>query len=79
MKNKKKYQKYTVSKLIKNTQNSPWAWLGMTRKQWDKEKLWKKSGKSKAEYTAFILSVPQEALEIIRESNNADRLIEKIF
>lgn len=57
----------------------PWAWLRMSRAQYDKIKPWKKSGFSKEEFERIVLSLPQDAIESLHEEVRADMLIDALF
>lgn len=59
--------------------NKPWAWLHMTRRQYDTARLWKKSGMTRDEFGKKVLLLPQEVIELIKENVEAEILVDKIF
>lgn len=59
--------------------NKPWAWLHMTRREYDTARMWKKIGISREEFGKKVLSLPQEVIELIKENVQAEILVDKIF
>jgi len=57
----------------------PWAWLRMTRRQYDTLRLWKRLNMSREEFSRFVLCLPAELVEKIWEDAQAERLVEAIF
>lgn len=59
--------------------NKPWAWLHMSRRQYDKARMWKKAGMSREDFGRKILLLPQEVIELVRENVEAEILVDAIF
>ncbi|WP_152555240.1 hypothetical protein [Desulfonatronum thiodismutans] len=56
-----------------------WAILGITRKKYDTIKPWKKAGVSKEKYAEMLNLMPHEAMQILKDEADAERLVESIF
>ena len=54
--------------MVTQNNNKPWAWLHMTRRQYDTARLWKKSGMTRDEFGKKVLLLPQEVIELIKEN-----------
>lgn len=61
------------------TKEKPWAWLRMSRREYDKARLWKKCGMPREEFEEKILSLPQDVIELITENMHAEMLVDAIF
>lgn len=61
------------------TEEKPWAKLRMSRKRYESLHIWKKCGKTRDEFGAFVLALPDELIEQILEHSEAERLVEAIF
>ena len=57
----------------------PWAWLRLSRAQYERIRPWKKSGLNREEYERIILCLPQDAIESLYEDARAEMLIKAIF
>ncbi len=60
-------------------QEKPWAILGITRKQYAAARPWKKAGMSKGKCAEMLNLIPHEAMQILRDEADAERLVESIF
>ncbi|GAB6060294.1 hypothetical protein [Desulfonatronum parangueonense] len=54
----------------------PWAILGLTRKQYASARAWKKAGMTKEKYEEMLNLIPHEAMEILKDEADAERLVE---
>ena len=61
------------------SREKPWAILGITRKKYDTIKPWKKAGMTKDKYAEMLNLMPHEAMQILKDEADADRLVESIF
>ncbi len=57
----------------------PWAILGISRKQYAAAKPWKKAGMSREKYAEMLNLIPHEAMQILKDEVDAERLVEGIF
>jgi hypothetical protein len=57
----------------------PWAILGITRKQFAAAKPWMKAGMTKEKYAELLNMIPHEAMQILKDEVDAERLVESIF
>lgn len=57
----------------------PWATLGISRRQYDTAKPWKKAKMSKNEFAKLVCMVPPEAIKSLKEHADAEMLIEAAF
>jgi len=57
----------------------PWAILGITRKKYAAVKPWKKAGMTKEKYAEMLNLFPHEAMKILKDEVDAERLVESIF
>ena len=57
----------------------PWHRMGISRRQYLNAKPWKKAKMSRAKYERIIAAVPQEVLDEIRITAEAEALVENIF
>ena len=55
-----------------NKDTKPWAWLRMSRKQYDSLRIWKKCNLSREEF-------PSELIDEMYENATADMLVDAIF
>ncbi len=63
----------------KFTSERPWAWLRMSRKQYEKLRPWKKCNLSRAAFERIALNIPQDLIEEMRDHATAEMLVEAIF
>ena len=61
------------------SREKPWAILGITRKKYDTIKPWKKAGMTKEKYSEMLNLMPHEAMQILKDEADAERLMESIF
>ena len=57
----------------------PWAILGISRRQYDTVKPWKRAKMSKDEFAKLICSVPPEAIKHLKDLADAEPLLEAAF
>ena len=57
----------------------PWHRMGISRRQYLNARPWKKAKMSRAKYERIIAAVPQEVLDEIRITAEAEALVENIF
>ena len=57
----------------------PWAILGINRKQYAAASPWKKAGMTKEKYAEMLNLIPHEAMQILKDEADAERLMEGIF
>ena len=57
----------------------PWAILGISRRQYDTAKPWKKAKMSKEEFAKLVSMVPPEAIKHLKEVADAETLLEAAF
>jgi len=63
----------------KFSSDKPWAILGITRRQYDAAKPWKKANMSKEEFAKLVRVVPPEAVKSLKEHADAEILLEAAF
>jgi hypothetical protein len=63
----------------KTAPEKPWAILGISRRQYDTVKPWKRAKMSKDEFAKLICLVSPEAIKSLKEHADAERLIEAAF
>ncbi len=63
----------------KSPPEKPWAILGISRRQYDTAKPWKKAKMSKDEFAKLICLVPPEEIKSLKEHADAERLLEAAF
>ena len=63
----------------KSPSEKPWAILGISRRQYDSAKPWKKAKMSKEEFAKLICLVPPEAIKRLRDNADAEVLLEAAF
>ena len=68
-----------VRMLKRLTQEKPWAKLRITRKQYETRRPWMKSGVGRKQFEAFVLEMPDDAIDALYRDAEADRLVEAIF
>ena len=61
------------------SREKPWAILGMSRKKYDTIKPWKAAQMSKEKYAEMLNLMPHEAMQILKDEADAERLVESIF
>jgi len=57
----------------------PWAILGISRKQYETIKPWKKSNFSRDKFEELLSFFPNEAIQELKLHASADLLTEKLF
>lgn len=57
----------------------PWAILGISRREYDKARPWKKAGMSKEAFADLVRAVPPEAVKILKDEAQAEILTAAIF
>lgn len=63
----------------KITPEKPWAILGITRRQYDVARPWKKAKMSKEDFAKLVRDVPPEAIKNLKEHADAEMLLEAAF
>lgn len=63
----------------KSSREKPWAILGISRRQYDTVKPWKRANMSKDKFAKLICLVPPEAIKSLKEHADAERLLEAAF
>lgn len=63
----------------KSPLDKPWAILGISRRQYDIAKPWKRAKMSKDEFAKLICMVPPEAIARLKDVANAGVLLEAAF
>ncbi len=66
----------TISKL---QLEKPWAILGYSRKRYEALRLWKRAGVSREKFEDFLRLMPHEALKLIKDNADAEKLTAAIF
>lgn len=59
--------------------DKPWAYLRMTRKQYEQQRIWKKLNMPRAKFDALVLELPPEAVDLLFEEARAGMLVDAIF
>jgi len=57
----------------------PWAILGITRRQYDTAKPWKRAKMTKEAFAKIVCMVPLEAIKSLKEHADAEMLLEAAF
>ncbi len=57
----------------------PWHRLGISRKQYLSERIWKRAEMSRQKYERLIMSLPQEVLDELRLNAQTNLILEKVF
>ncbi|WP_045218066.1 hypothetical protein [Desulfonatronum thioautotrophicum] len=65
--------------MSESTPEKPWAILGITREHYFATKPWKKAGVSKEKIAEILNLIPHEAMQILKDEADAERLVESIF
>lgn len=63
----------------KSPPEKPWAILGISRRQYDTAKPWKKAKMSKEEFAKLVCLVPPEAVKHLKDIADAEALLEAAF
>lgn len=63
----------------KSPPEKPWAILGITRRQYDTAKPWKRAKMSKEEFGKLVCMVPPEAIKDLKDRADAETLLEAAF
>ncbi len=63
----------------KFTSEKPWSILGISCKQYATTRPWKKAGMSKGKCAEMLNLMPHEAMKILKDEVDAERLVESIF
>ena len=63
----------------KSPPEKPWAILGISRRQYDTAKPWKKAKMSKEEFAKLVCMVPPEAIKRLKDHADAEMLLEAAF
>lgn len=63
----------------KSPPDKPWAILGISRRQYDTAKPWKKAKMSKEEFAKLVSMVPPEAIKRLKDVADAEVLLEAAF
>ena len=61
------------------TQEKPWAKLRLTRKQYETRRPWMKSGVERKQFEAFVLDMPDDAIDALYREADAEKLVEALF
>jgi len=64
---------------LKTHPEKPWAILGISRRQYDTAKPWKKAKMSKEEFAKLVCMVPPEAIKRLKDHADAEWLLEAAF
>lgn len=59
--------------------DKPWAILGISRRQYDTTKPWKRAKMSKEEFAKLVSMVPPEAIKRLKDVADAEMLLEAAF
>lgn len=59
--------------------DKPWAILGISRRDYDKARPWKKAGMSREAFGKLVLAVPPEAIKILKDEAQAEVLVAAMF
>lgn len=57
----------------------PWALLGVSRRQYDTTKPWKKVNMTKDAFSRLVCTIPPEAIKILQDQSDAEKLLEAVF
>lgn len=57
----------------------PWAILGISRRQYDSAKPWKKANMSKEEFAKLVCMVSPEAIKSLKEQADVEMLLKAAF
>ena len=57
----------------------PWHLMGISRRQYLNARPWKKAKMSRAKYERIIAAVPQEVLDEIRVTAEAEVFVDSVF
>ena len=60
-------------------QEKPWAILGISRREYDKARPWKRAGMSREAFGDLVRQVPPEAVKILKDEARAEILLAAIF
>lgn len=63
----------------KMTTEKPWAILGISRRQYDAARPWKRAKMSKEDLAKLINMVPPEAIARLKDHADAEMLLEAAF
>lgn len=63
----------------KHSNEKPWALMGISRKDYEKARMWKKTKLSRKEFDALLSSLPVEFFKEIQLIADGERLTESIF
>lgn len=63
----------------KTLPEKPWAILGISRRQYDAAKPWKRAKMSKEVFAKLVLMVPPEAIKSLNEQADVEMLLEAAF
>lgn len=65
--------------MSESSPEKPWAILGISWKQYAAARPWKKAGVTKEKYSEMLNLMPHEAMQILKDEADAERLVEGIF
>lgn len=63
----------------KTPPEKPWAILGISRRQYDTAKPWKRAKMSKEKFAKLVCMVPPEAIARLKDVADAEVLLEAAF
>lgn len=61
------------------TQEKPWAKLRLTRRQYESRRPWMKSGVGRKQFEAFVLDMPDDAIDALYREADAEKLVDALF
>ena len=70
---------YLVAMLQRLKSEKPWAKLRITRKQYETTRPWMKSGVGRKQFEAFVLEIPDDAVDALYREADAEKLVEALF
>ena len=57
----------------------PWAKLRLTRREYEAKRPWMKSGVGRKQFEAFVLEMPDDAIDALYREADAEKLVEALF
>ena len=64
---------------ILSNKEKPWAVMGVTRRQYESARMWKKTKLTRKEFDKLISSLPPEIFKEMQLEADGQRLIEAVF
>lgn len=63
----------------KVAEEKPWAILGISRREYDKARPWKRARMSREAFGKLVLAVPPEAIKVLKDEATAEVLVAAMF